>query len=71
MRCWPIFRSRIASLLSPQTGLCATPQALKAILALVTISTAMAKFLSEPERIAIAEIMRDNADVIERQLERV
>lgn len=48
------------------------PQALKAVCALIGFVSAMAKFLSEPERITIAEIMRDSADAIEhRQLERV
>jgi len=39
--------------------------------ALIAAITAMAKMLDEPERIAVGEIFRDAADIIEKRRERV
>lgn len=60
---------RVASLVA---SIVTRKDADKAVLSMVALTTCMAKFLDAPARIAIAEILRDAADEVERrQLERV
>jgi hypothetical protein len=48
------------------------PEATKGVVSMIAIVTSMAKNLDAPERVAVADILRDAAGAVERrQLERV
>ena len=47
------------------------PEAVKGTVAMIATATVMAKQLGEPERIAIAEILRDAADAVEHRRQKV
>lgn len=47
------------------------PEAVKSTVAMIATATAMAKLLDGPERVALAEILRDSADEVEARREHV
>lgn len=47
------------------------PEAVKGTVAMIATATAMAKLLDGPERVALAEILRDSADEVEARREHV